>query len=262
MIFTNNLDAILFDFGPVQVHWYGLMYAVGLVLVYWCIYWIFKREKYPIAHLDSMVIYLFIGMVLGARLGHVFFYEATYYLAHPIDILKIWNGGLASHGGAIGVFLAYLLWTRIHKVKFSKYTDPLVIAFPIVAALIRIGNFFNSEIVGLPTGGDYGVIFAKLGETFPRHPVQFYEATLSLSIFVIFIVLYKKYYRKTKPMFFLFTYLALYFGGRFVLEFYKDLHGPLPVDFPLTMGQVLSITPVVLAVIFFVFFYRRMPQRS
>lgn len=262
MIFTNKLDPILIDFGPLQVHWYGLAYAGGLVLVYLYLQWLFKREKYPLAHLESLAIYLFFGMVIGARLGHVFFYEAEYYLAHPVEILKIWNGGLASHGGAIGVFLAYLIWTYVHKVKFVKYPDVLVMAFPIVAGLIRVGNFFNSEIVGLPTGGDYGVVFAKLGEDFPRHPVQLYESLLSFGIFVVLFILYKKYYSKTKPLFFLSVYLLLYFGGRFFLEFFKDLHGPLPENFPLNMGQLLSILPVVLAVIYFAGFYKRMKKRA
>lgn len=260
MIFTNNLSPVLLDFGFLEIRWYGLMYAIGLIFVYFYTYWIFKREKYPVSDLDGLAVYLFIGMVIGARLGHVFFYEAEYYLSHPIDILKVWNGGLASHGGAIGVFLAYLIWTKVYKVKFSKYPDCLVLGIPVLAALIRIGNFFNSEIVGLPTKASWGVIFKRLGEDFPRHPVQFYEAFLSLFIFVVMFVLYKQYYKRTKPLFFLFLYIFLYFSGRFGIEFFKDLQGPLE-NLPITMGQLLSVLPVVLALVYFLAFYRKMDER-
>ena len=197
MIFHHDISSILVSLGPVEIRWYGLCYALGLSLAYGTAYLIFKKQKYPIAHLDSLSIYIFVGMLLGARLGHVFFYEAAYYLGHPVEILKVWKGGLASHGGAIGVLLAYYTWCKVHKVKFSKYTDAIVIGIPILAGLIRIGNFFNSEIVGTKTDGSFGVVFEKLGESFPRHPVQIYSALISWSTFVILLVLYKKYYKKT-----------------------------------------------------------------
>jgi prolipoprotein diacylglyceryltransferase len=122
---------------------------------------------------------------------------------------------------------------------------------PIAAAFVRIGNFFNSEIIGNPTGSNYGVIFKRLGETFPRHPAQLYEGILCFFTFGVLYFLYKKYYGKLPQFFILFSFLFVYFGGRFVLEYFKDLHGPLPTDFPLSMGQVLSILPALMAVVYF-----------
>lgn len=253
MIFTNNLSPILVDFGPIEVRWYGLLFATGIALNYMILRWLFKREKYSIEHLESLVIYLFLGLVIGARLGEVFFYNPAYYFSDPLEILQVWDGGLSSHGATIGLFLAFWTWCKVHKVKFGKYADVLVIPVPLTAAFVRIGNFFNSEIVGDPTGGSFGVIFARLGESFPRHPSQLYEAILCVLVFVILIFLYRrKGLKKLPTLFFLFLFLVLYFGGRFFLEFFKDLKGPLPGDFPLNMGQVLSLVPFIIAVGYFI----------
>lgn len=261
MIFTNNFSPVFFEIGAVQVHWYGLTYALGIVGAYLAIMYIFKKQKYPIEDLDSMAIYLFVGMVVGARLGHVFFYEPSYYLAHPIEILQIWKGGLASHGGAIGVFLAYWLWAYVHEVKFSKYPDVLAIGIPILSGFIRLGNFFNSEIAGYPTNGNWGVVFAKLGETFPRHPVQLYAVLMNWLIFAILFVVYKKYYKKTPQLFFMFLFFLLYFGGRFILEYWKDLHGPIS-SLPISMGQLLSVIPILAAGIYFAFYFPKQDNRK
>ena len=262
MIFTNDLSSILFSAGPVEVRWYGLFFAIGIAFNYLFLVWVFKKRNYPIAHLDSLVIYLFLGLLIGARLGHVFFYDASYFLSNPLEIFKVWNGGLASHGAAIGLFVAYLTWTKVHKIKFTKYPDVLVLAMPVTAAMVRLGNFFNSELVGTPTDGTFGVIFKRLGEDFPRHPVQFYEMLLSLAIFAVMFFVYKKYYSKTKPLFFMFLYMLLYFVGRFIVEFWKDQHGVAPEIFGLSMGQILSIVPVIIAVIYFVGFIPRMRNRQ
>lgn len=272
MIFTNNLSPILVDFGPIEVRWYGLLFAIGIALNYMILRWIFKREKYKAEHLETLVMFLFFGLVIGARLGEVFFYNPGYYFGEPLEILQIWDGGLSSHGATIGLFLAYLIWCKINKVQFSKYADALVVPVPLTAAMVRIGNFFNSEIVGDPTGGGFGVIFARLGESFPRHPSQLYEALLLLVVFGVLFWIYKgcslrsrfwsalaSYgfamksagFKKLPKLFMLCLFLLLYFGGRFFLEFFKDLKGPLPGDFPLNMGQVLSAIPVLVAVVYF-----------
>jgi len=248
MIFTNNIDPIFLSLGGLQIHWYGLFFAAGIVFCYLFLMRNFAKRGYPVELVDSLAIYLFFGLLIGARLGQVFFYEPDYFLANPIEILKVWHGGLASHGAAIGLLIAYLIWLKAHKVKFSKYVDLLVVPMPVAAACVRIGNFFNSEIIGNPTNENYGVIFKKLGEDFPRHPAQLYEGLLCLFTFGVLYFLYKKYYGKLPPMFILFTFIFVYFLGRFGLEYFKDLHGPLPTDFPLSMGQVLSILPVLLAV--------------
>ncbi len=255
MIFTNSIDSILFAAGPIEVRWYGMLFAVGLLLNYLLLRWVFGREKFNVADLDSLILYLFVGLVVGARLGHVFFYNAEYFLNDPIKILQIWNGGLASHGAAIGVFLAYLIWAWIHKVKFTKYADYMILGMPISAGFVRIGNYFNSEIVGKATDGSWGVVFQRLGEDFPRHPSQFYEAGLSFAIFAVLISIYLKW-KKRSPLSLMFLYMGLYFSTRFLVEFFKKRH-TISVDFPLSMGQMLSILPILIAIGAAVFYYSK-----
>ena len=247
----HNIDPILLDFGVVQVRWYGLFFALGLALTYFFLRHVFKREKLSLEHLDNLILYLFIGMLVGARLGHVFFYNASYYLNDPLSILKIWQGGLSSHGAALGVFFAYLIACKIHKLKFAKYADFLVLGMPIAAGFVRLGNFFNSEIIGIPTDGTWGVIFQQLGEDVPRHPSQIYEALLSFAIFGILYVAYKKFPTKKRPvLLLLFLYMGLYFASRFLVEFWKE-HHTLPNEAFLSMGQWLSIIPVLIAGAYF-----------
>lgn len=256
MIFTHDISPVFFEAGPVQIHWYGVFFVIGILLAYLVVLMFFKKRGFPVKHLESLVIYLFFGMLIGARLGHVFFYEAAHYLQNPVDILKVWKGGLASHGAAIGVFVAYLVWIKVHKVKFSKYADTLILGFPLLAGFVRIGNFFNSEILGLPAKSEWGVVFARLGEDFPRHPVQLYSAFMNWLVFAILIFAYVKYRKKTPPLFFLFLYMFLYFSGRFIVEFWKDLHGPLQT-IPLSMGQLLSVIPILIALGYFGWLIRR-----
>jgi prolipoprotein diacylglyceryl transferase len=249
MIFVNDINPELFSYGFINIRWYGGFFLIGIILNYLILRWTFKKNKFPFEDLDSLVIYLFIGLILGARFGHIIFYEPEYYFEHPTQILKIWNGGLASHGAAIGLFITYLIWTIVHKTNFKKYVDILVLGMPITAMFVRIGNFFNSEIVGIKSEG-WGVVFKKLGEDFPRYPVQLFEAVLNFVIFFVLFFLYKKYSKKTPQLFYLFLYILLYFAGRFIIEFWKDLHG-LPAEFPLSTGQILSILPIVLALGYF-----------
>ena len=255
MIFINNLSPDIINIGTIGIRWYGLLFATGITLYYILLKWIFEREKYPVSDAESMVMYLFFGLIIGARLGEVFFYRPEFFIENPSEIIKIWHGGLSSHGAMIGLFVSYFAFCRIHRVKYTKYFDAIVIGMPLTAAFVRIGNFFNSEILGIPTGsstvpGKWGVVFVGAGENFPRHPVQLYEAVLCITVFAVLFVLYKRIYKKTPPLFFLFLYLLLYFAGRFFIEFYKDLH-VLPEDFPLSMGQVLSIIPILTAVGYF-----------
>ncbi len=252
MIFTQNISPEIFSIGPGEIRWYGLLFVTGIVLNFLITRWIFKREKFNVSDLESLAIYLFLGLLIGARLGEVFFYQFDYFWQHPLEIFQVWKGGLSSHGATVGLFVSYLIWIFVHKVKFVKYADVLAIGMPLTAAFVRIGNFFNSEIVGIKTGGDYGVIFKRLGENFPRHPAQLYEAILCLAVFGVLIFVYKKYFGKVKPLTILFLFVGLYFAGRFFVEFYKDLH-VLPESFPLSIGQVLSIVPVILAIGFFVY---------
>ncbi len=245
---THNIDPVLFDLGPVEIRYYGVMFALGALLYYLITEWIFRREKFKVKDFELVAVFLFFGLVIGARLGHVFFYNVSYFLENPVEILKVWKGGLSSHGAAIGVFLAYLVFCWVKKVKFAKYADALVIVMPLVAGFVRMGNFFNSEIVGRETDLPWGVVFERLGEDFARHPSQIYEALLAWGMFGLMIFLYLKG-KKRQPMFYLFLFMGLYFVTRFGVEFVKEypLIGPLN----LTMGQYLSILPILLALGYF-----------
>lgn len=261
MIFTHDISPVLAEIGPLTIRWYGLLFASGVLLNYLILRWIFKRKGEKAETLDSIAIYLFVGLLVGARLGEVFFYEPSYFFANPVSIFKIWEGGLSSHGAAIGLFFSYLIWVKIHKVSFARYADLLVIPMPLTAFFVRMGNFFNSEIVGKATGGDFGVVFSRLGEDFPRHPAQLYEGIWSLIVFIVLIVLEIKTtsnFGRRKPLFFLFLYIFLYFSGRFFIEFFKDVNS-LPTGFVINTGQLLSLIPVLIATIYFTIFYKKTP---
>jgi len=260
-MFIHDISPILIEIGSVRLRWYGVLFALGIVIAYLVLMWVFKREDEKIETLDSLAIYLFFGLVIGARLGHVFFYDWTYYGQNLSEILMIWKGGLASHGAAIGILIAYSLWIWRHKVKFTKYADLLVIAMPIAAGFVRIGNFFNSEIIGRPTNSNWGIVFKRLGEDFPRYPSQLYEAGLSFGIFAILIVLYMKLFKKLPKLFILFTYVFLYFSTRFIVEFWKERQ-TVSADFPLTMGQILSIIPIFFALIYFIFIFFKLRKKN
>jgi len=267
-----DVSRVLFEAGPLELRWYSLLFAVGIVLAYLVERWVFRGEGWKMDDLDSVVVYLFIGLVVGARLGEVFFYHPDYYLSHPAEILKVWKGGLASHGATIGLLVSYLLflavrgWRAGHGVvagvrrDFWKYVDGIAIGMPLVAGFVRLGNFFNSEIVGRATGSDFGVVFVRNGEDFARHPVQLYEMLLAWSVFALMFLMWKKKRDRReagkasgligKKGFFVFFFIGTYFAGRFALEFFKEyqvLPGSGGWAMGLTMGQVLSVVPVLIA---------------
>ena len=266
MILDWNPDRVLVSLGPVSIYWYGLLFVAGFLLGYWIMTWICKRENYPTGELDSLLIYLFIGTIVGARLGHVFFYEPQYFLAQPIEILKIWKGGLASHGGAIGLLLSFAFFIYMHtRNNVLWLMDRLCIPTALTAVFIRCGNFMNSEIVGIPTGSDYGVIFRQAHEfnSVPCHPVQLYEAAAYLVVFLILFAgyLFNRNKKAGRP---LGIFLTLVFTARMILEVFKQSQTTLDnaingiissfVAFPfqVSMGMLLSIPFVIVGIVMIV----------
>ena len=160
-MFISTLDPIAFSIGPLSIRWYGILFSFGFIIGYIIMQLFFKKKKYNTEDLDRLLVYVFIGTVIGARLAHCLIYEPDFYFAHPIEIIKIWEGGLASHGGTVGVILAVLYF--MHKTKwkynFLELADMICVPTALVCSMIRIGNFFNSEILGIPTNSDYGVVF-------------------------------------------------------------------------------------------------------
>lgn len=246
-----NVDPEIFRVGPLAVRYYGLMWALAFYLGYVVFNKFLKKEGLSEGFLDTLTVYMVVGTVLGARLGHCLFYEPAYYLSHPLEILKIWQGGLASHGAAIGILVALYLFARKQKVPMIYVVDRVVITVALGGAFIRLGNLMNSEIYGVETSLPWGFIFERNNEIFPKHPTQLYEA---LSYFLIFFILYF-YYRKqegkTKTGFIFGVFLIMLFAARFLIEYVKEPQVDFEKTMALNMGQWLSV-PFILAGVFFI----------
>jgi len=308
-MFIHDISRVALEIGPLQIRWYGLMFAGGALLYYFLTRWLWKRgslqsehggklardrvlarngvlaRKWPMEDFDSLVLFLFIGLVVGARLGEVFFYNFGYYSTAGFwEIFKIWEGGLSSHGATIGLVVAYTgfwLWKRrtgrglkrrgppeARGFKFLEYADVLAVCMPLVAGFVRIGNFFNSEIVGRTTDSVFGVVFSMNGENFARHPAQLYEGLWAWVVFagLIFLWLRRERWKwlRTDGVF-VFLFVGLYFAGRIVIEFFKEYQIGVGTDglpWGMTMGQALSVVPVAVAVGWFVITYFRRNEKS
>ncbi len=245
-----NVDPVLLRLGALQVRYYGLLFICGFILGYALFKWFYKREKLPLNLLDPLLYLLIFCTLIGARLGHVLFYEPDYYMAHPGEILKIWQGGLASHGGAIGILIGITWYVkkygRRYEFDYLWIMDRLAIAVPFAGMFIRLGNLMNSEIYGNPTDLPWGFIFHRCGETAPMHPTQLYEAGCYLLTGIIMVLLYKYAAQRLKRGFLFGLFLVLVFGARFVIEFVKLPQVAFENGMILDMGQWLSI-PFILA---------------
>ncbi len=247
--FVWNVDPVLFSWSPVSVRWYGLFFAVGFFQGFVILNWMFRREGRPVEDLDDLFIYLFVGVLVGARLGHCLFYDPAFYLNHPLEILKIWKGGLASHGGAIGVLLTGYFFSK-HKKGYTVLwlLDRGALGLAIVSFLIRMGNLFNSEIVGLETSVPWAFVFERI-DYLPRHPVQLYEALSYLAISGIILYGYLKWTPRMADGFLSGVFMSLMFSARFIMEFFKTPQASYELDNVLTVGQWLSIPFFVAGVI-------------
>lgn len=292
-----SLLYIVWDFDPSVIpswnmpRWYGIMWAAGFMLGWFILNKIFKAEKAPEKWMDKTFIYVFVGGILGARLGHCLFYEPEEYLSNPIEILFIWEGGLASHGGALGVIIAAMVLSRkVIKKNVLYILDRLVVPTALAGCLIRLGNLFNHEIVGDVTTASYGFKFLRndigaeqalsitglgqgqVSEAYTkiasdpmyadvlaavpiRHAAQLYEAICYLLIFGVLMWLYWRTNAGRLKGFLLGAFFILVFGARFLIEFIKENQDGLDQQMNanlLNIGQILSI-PLVLCGLFFVF---------
>ncbi|MGN1392640.1 MAG: prolipoprotein diacylglyceryl transferase [Succinivibrionaceae bacterium] len=242
-----NINPILFTIPQINVsiHWYGLFFALGFIIGYYFVVSILKKQKLNTKLADELLIYLFIGTLLGARLGHCLIYEPSYYFSNPIEILKLWHGGLASHGGGLGLTIAIYLFSRKNKFSFLAISDILSIPMALEGCFIRIGNFFNSEIYGINTDSPFGIVFSRIDQI-PKHPVQLYESLVYFIIFLFLLYLYKKssYVKKGVVSS---CFLISVFTSRFFLEFLKPEQANYDVHI-LTVGQILSIPFVIFGI--------------
>lgn len=239
---TWNVDPVLIHVGPLAIRWYGLLWAVGIYATLLIVQKLFRHEKLPEEWVDKLFIYTLVGAIVGARLGHCLFYEWDYFLEHPLEMLYIWHGGLASHGGAIGILIAmYFFNKKVSKKGYVWIFDRLVIGVAICGAAIRLGNLMNSEIYGDATDLPWGFIFLRAGETQPMHPTQLYEMMYCLITFALLWWLYwkKEAYKKNGLIFGVF--LIGIFASRFALEFIKLNQEAFESNMPLNMGQLLSL---------------------
>lgn len=241
-----NADPAIFSLGPLTVRWYGLMFAIGFFIGYQIVARMFKHEGAPESWLGVLLIYLVVGTVVGARLGHVFFYQWDYYSQHPGEILKIWEGGLASHGGTIGNIIALLLFSWLVSKKPASWVfDKIVVAVALVAALIRLGNLMNSEIYGGTTTLPWGFIFVRDGRTLPAHPTQLYEAGCYFVLFALLMWMYWKRNAEERPWLLTGVFFVWTFGTRFLIEYVKNVQVAseyaMIEKYGMNLGQMLSI---------------------
>ena len=250
----------IFGFG---VRYYSLCWVIGLLGAYMIVHKLYRKGGVSEELFDPLFMYCFIGILVGARLGHCLFYQPEFYLTHPIEMLLpikntpdgwVFSGyeGLASHGGVIGVITALILYTRKTKLTMVWTLDNIAIAAPFFSAMVRIGNFMNSEIIGTETSLPWGVVFVQAGETVPHHPAQLYEALAYAVIFIFGLLLYKKHKAKIGTGLFMGYCLFTIFTFRFFVEFIKENQVAFEDGMTLIMGQWLSIPLIITGAYFMI----------
>lgn len=265
---TWTADPAIFTIGSKEIRWYSLMFIIGFGIGYKIVERMWRRESINPKWIDPLLYYTLIGTVVGARLGHCLFYDPGYYLSHPIEILKVWEGGLASHGGVLGIIVAIYFYSKHVSRQSMLWTfDKLVVPTGLVAALIRIGNLMNHEVYGLPTDLPWGFRFienlhawrqgAEPVFSAPSHPTQIYEAVCYLLTFVLCIWLYFKKDAWKKEGLIFGIFMICIFTARFFIEFLKNNQEDFEAAMPINMGQCLSIPFIVTGIYFVVRAWRR-----
>lgn len=258
--FIWDINPILISFGPLKVHWYGLLFAAAILSGLEFMKWVYHLEHKDESNIEGLFLYAVVGIVVGARLGHCIFYDPDYYLAHPMKIFAVWEGGLASHGGGLGVLIALYYGCKKYKTNLLWLIDRLVIPTALFGFFVRMGNFMNSEIIGKPSDLPWAIVFERV-DNLPRHPAQLYEAFSYLLIFFLLTYIYKKNYKKLESGFLFGLFLVLIFSARFLIEFVKVRQADYSLGIGLTTGQLLSV-PFLLVGIGFIFYSYKKHYRS
>ena len=252
---VHNFDPVLIDLGIIKIHWYSLAYVFGILIGWWYGRLIITKkihgsdQEIYLKNFDDLISYIIIGVIVGGRLGYVIFYNLTFFLNKPIEIFKLWEGGMSFHGGLIGVILSTYIFSKVKKLNYKIYFDIICCAAPIGIFLGRIANFINSELYGTPTDKPWGVIFPEI-DNLSRHPSQLYEAFLEG---IVLFVLINFLFLKKNFNYGLISFLFLIFYGifRIVSEFYRepDKHIGYIFDF-ISLGSLLSVGMMIFAILF------------
>lgn len=256
-----NANPEIFHLGPLSVRWYGFLFASGFLIGYYIGEKMLRSEGVPQKWIDSVFFYIIIATILGARLGHVFFYGWDYYSQNPGEIFKVWHGGLSSHGGTLGILIAIIIYSKVvTKRSMLWILDRIVVPTALVAAFIRLGNLMNSEIYGVQTTLPWGFVFERNGETVAKHPTQLYEAFSYILTFVVLTYMYWKTRAKNKEGLIFGLFFMFIFGARFFIEFIKEDQEAFEAGMALNMGQWLSI-PFVLGGLFLAIRALKLPEK-
>lgn len=257
-----GLSPVALQLGPFALRWYSLAYIVGILAGWWLLLKMVKRPGSPMTgrHVDDLVSWATLGVILGGRLGYVIFYNPAQYLADPLGILKLWEGGMSFHGGLTGVIVALLLYARSKGLPALRILDYVAVVTPIGLLLGRFANFVNGELWGRPTDGSWGIIFPDAGPE-PRHPSQLYEAaTEGLLLLIVLNLLFWATNARMKPGLLGGVFIAGYGLSRFLIEFWREPDAQLGVlGIGLTMGQLLSLPMILLGLWLLATFNKREP---
>ncbi len=262
MVYINNIDPIFLSFWSISIYWYGIMYVISFLTIDYMLKQDAKKGRInlSIELTENLLIFSFVSLLIGGRLGYVLFYGFQYYLENPAKIFYLWEGGMSFHGGLIGAIFGFYLFSKKENLSFFQISDSIAIYIPIALGLGRIGNFINGELYGIPTNGNWGVIFPSVDQI-PRHPSMLYEALLEGLI--LFLIMRKLSMFKLPEMTLSSAFLILYGTFRFLVEFVRlpDNHiGYLYQDW-FTMGQLLSV-PMIIFGIILLYFSNALGRRS
>ena len=248
-----NVSPVLLPLGPIALRWYSLCFLATFVIGFYIMRDVFRSEGKSEEDLNSLVNYMVLGTLIGARLGHCLFYDPGFYLSNPLEMVKFWHGtsfgisGLSSHGGALGIFSALYIYTRKREIPYIWILDRIVIPTALGGLFIRLGNLFNSEIVGIPTEVPWAFVFTRI-DNLPRHPAQLYESLGYGLIFVMLYILYRRLRRESPDGLLLGLFTLFAFTYRFFIEFVKERQANYGQDLPLSVGQLLSVPLVILGI--------------
>lgn len=251
MIPYPNINPEIVRVGPFSVRWYGMMYLIGFLSSYLLVRYQVREKglRIPKVVIDSLYTYIILGLLIGARLGYVLFYNLSVYLKNPLEIFAVWHGGMSFHGGLIGCIVSGFIFTRRYKLDFWQLSDLVIVTAPIGLGLGRLGNFINGELYGRVTDVPWAMVFPE-GGALPRHPSQLYE--FILEGIVLFLILWLLKERITKKGYLLATFLSLYGLFRFIVEFFREPDPQIGYILGfLTMGQILSTIMVLIGLLIF-----------